>query len=283
MIYDLIIVGCGPAGMSAAIYAKKSNLNVLVLEKEAPGGKLLHLDKVNNYLGFNNVSGTDLAINMFDHFNSFEILLEMCKVEEIVKKDNFIIKTQDNEYTCKSVILATGLNNPRKLFNGEKQFIQKGISYCAVCDGSLYKNKTVAYIGENDIQRDLNYLSNLCSKIIYIGKTEHIKNEKIIDINTYNSIEFYGESVLKGIKIDEINYEVDGVFIESSMNASNVIVKELSKDENFIIVDETMKTNIEGLFAAGDNNKKVLRQISTAINDGAIAATSALNYIKNRS
>lgn len=283
MGYDVIIVGAGPAGMSAAVYCARSNLKTLLLDKEAPGGKLLHLETIDNYLGFNNIQGSDLAVKMYEHLSKFDVELNIEKVARIAKENElFKVQTLDNIYESKTVIIASGLTSSRKKFEGEERLSGKGVSYCAVCDGALYKQKVVAYIGEGDVNRDIAYLANLCSQVIYFGNTKIFKYENVIQLPKPTSIEVLGEEVVNGIVCDNSFFEINGLFIESSMNSENVEISNLERDKNFIAVNSEMETSIPGLFSAGDVSKKSLRQVSTAISDGAIAATSAFKYIKNK-
>jgi len=230
-MYDIIIIGAGPAGMTAAIYAKQARKNILVLEKEAYGGQILKADKVKNYPGFKEISGFEFATNIYNQITDLNVDIKFEEVIEISSKDNTKeVKTKKGNYYAKSIIIAAGAKNRKLNLNNEDKLIGKGISYCTTCDGMFFKDKVVAvYGGGNSAIDGALYLSNICKKIYIIYRQKDFKqnNENINILKSKNNIEFIfntniidkiGEKKLESIKLKEIdteyNLEVDGLFIE---------------------------------------------------------------------
>ena len=288
MIYDVIIIGLGASGVSASIYAKRSGLNVAVINLSVPGGIINESSIVENYPGFKSISGMDLAFNYFDHFSSLNVPLYNEEVIDI--KDGHIksVITKNNEYKAKNVIICSG-RKPRKLgIEYEDNFIGNGISYCAVCDGNFYKDKITGVIGGgNSALESALYLSNICKKVyLFIRRDKMIADKLLIEeINNKDNVEIVFETnitelILKedkiiGVKTNKnIDYELDGVFINIGYEPSVNILKSLNlnMDKSYIIVDKNMETNLKGIYACGDIIKKDLYQLVTAVSDGAIAA-----------
>lgn len=278
---DTIIIGAGPSGMSAAIYLKNANKNVLILEKNTPGGKILKAKHINNYLGFSDVEPSSIAYKMYEQVTKLDIPVNIEKVLKIEKRDNyFIVETNKNKYESKTILIACGRNEKTLGLENEEKLIGKGISYCAECDGALYKDKIVAVIGNKE---ETIYLSNIASKVYYINDTsenisfekENIEviNGKIISINENNNI-------LNSITLKDIKIDIDGLFILTGYTPNIDFINSLNiENENGnIIVDKCMKTTTYGVYAVGDIIKKDLYQIVTAASDGAIAA---INIIKD--
>jgi len=301
MIYDLIIVGTGPAGMTAAIYASKYNLNALVIGDE-PGGMAADAYKVENYPGFKSVSGMEL-MNKFKEQVKGLVDIKQEKIIELKKEDNFVITTKENIYKSKTVIVAAGTKRRKLNIKGEKEFLGKGVSYCATCDATFFKDKVVGVVGGNDAAAmSALLLAEYAKKVFVIYRKEKIraeplrvsqleKNKKIIIINNTNLVAVNGNKMMSSVTLDkEFNHSkelaLDGLFIEIGSVPSTVLTKKLGIEldkEGYIIVDSSQKTNVDYFYAAGDvtigSNK--FRQIITAASEGAIAAHSVYEFLKN--
>lgn len=294
MIYDVIIIGLGASGVSASIYAKRSGLNVCVINYGIPGGIISTSSIVENYPGFKSISGSDFAFNLFEQFNNLDVPLFNEEVINIIDGDIKEVKTKNNIYKAKKLIICSG-RKPRRLdVANEDKFLGRGISYCATCDGNLYKNKTVCVVGGgNSALESALYLSNLCKKVyILVRKDKFIGNKSLIDeVNEKenicikfmtNTISVEGNDVVTGVKTNNGEIKLDGIFINIGYEPSINIVKDLNikLDKNYIVVDEHMETNIKGIYAAGDIIKKDLYQLVTAVSEGAIAATNVYKSIR---
>lgn len=300
-IYDLVIIGAGPAGLAAAVYAKRSGLNVIIVEKQFPGGKVALTANVENYLGINSISGPELAYKMYEQVLNLDILVIYELADEITLKEKYKeVKLATQTLIAKTVIIATGTENRRLNIPGELTFENKGISYCAICDGPLYKNKVVSVIGSgNSAVEEAIYLATIAKEVHLIANKPEFKAERqMVEIvkNTSNikihynkqTFEFFGEEFLQGLRfkdlvtneITTLNVEANFTFIgllPSRINASNLNI--FNETNGFITTNKNMETNVHGIFAAGDIVDKSVRQIATAINDGAIAALYAKEYI----
>lgn len=300
-MYDVVILGCGCAGISAAIYAKRSNMKVAIIENDTPGGQINKSSIIENYPGYEKVDGPSLAYHMFSQINKLKIEYYQATVKNIkIDNDKKIIITDKNEFNTKTIIIATG-RRPKKLnIENEEKLTGNGISWCAICDGNLYKNKDIAIIGGgNSALEESLYLSEIANKITIINRSENlraddkykneIKNKDNIDVMyNYKPIKFVeDENHLVGINIrntldrDEKFLEVDGAFIFIGYEPSNDFCKDLDILDNngYIIVNDKMETKISGIYACGDIIKKDLYQIVTSVSEGAIAATSAKKYV----
>ncbi len=292
-MYDTIIIGMGPAGMSAGIYAKRAGLNVLMIDENAPGGLLNKITVVENYLGFKSISGPDLASNMFEHILNEKVPFKLARVTNVVDENGIKkVTTTKGEFTSKGLIIATG-RKPRKsgLIN-ENKFIGKGISYCAICDAPLFKNKKLCVLGGgNSAFEEALYLSKFASEITIITKYDITAEEKLVqeiknkNINIINNgaNEFFGEDTLKGIILDDGSFiECDGAFVYYGYESDTSFIKSLEVENinGYIIVDNKMKTNIDKVYACGDIIKKDVYQIVTGISEGAIAAIQLKNDLK---
>jgi len=295
MIYDLIIVGLGAAGMNAALYAKRSGLNILVFEGEVPGGLINKTDKIENFPGYVSISGPDLASNLFIQFNALGIPVKYEKVETIELDGNIkLVKTKKDIYKSKTIIIASGRKAKKLGVEGEEELLGKGVSYCHLCDGNLYKNKITAVIGGgNSAVSGALYLSNICEKVYLLVRKDYLRAETLYqeEILKKDNIEILYNTTVE--KIDEKNgvinklitnngeLDISGLFINIGYEPVNDFYKNLNiSDENgFIKVDKNMRTEIDGVFAAGDIIKKDVYQIITAQSEGAIAAISAYEYL----
>lgn len=288
-MYDLIIIGLGPAGINACIYAKRSNLNILVFEKNMPGGTLHTIKHVNNYLGYNNIEGSDLAIEFYKQFKELNVPMINEEVINItIDNTTKIVHTKTNTYKSKAVIIATGRGTQK--LNLENENI-KGVSTCAVCDGAFYKDKEVGIYGNNPkMLEDIIYLSNIVKKLYVITpNTLPFEETKIINLpNVEIYINEKLEKILGQPKIEKIEtttkeFKLDGLFIDNGYGPITSFTKNLNitNEKGYIIADESGKTSQEGIFVCGDSKQKELYQIITAASEGALAATSAYKYIKN--
>lgn len=301
--YDLVIIGGGPAGLTAGLYAARARLNVILIEKIVPGGQVVISDLIENYPGFpEGISGPDLVQRMTDQVKRFDLNIENNEVIAIdlsnpVKK----ITLNDRTITTHTVIIATGAS-PKKLgVPGEDTFFGKGISSCATCDGPFFKDSVVAAVGGGDtaVQESL-FLTKFVKKLYLIHRSDQLRAEAILQERALASdkIEFIWDSVLTGINglshVENISVQnvktgditelsVDGCFIWVGILPNTQFLKDAVKldEQGFIIADLNMETSMPGVFTAGDVRNTTLRQISTAVGDAAIAAFSAEQYIEN--
>ncbi len=299
-MYDLIIVGAGPAGLTAALYASRAGVNTLIIERGAPGGKVFTTHLVENYTGTGKIGGRELASNMHKQAIEYGATYEYGDVENIIKeKDIFKVKTNVNEYECKKVILATGTENRKLGALGEEEFLGRGVSYCAICDGNFFKEQDVAVVGGgNSALEEALYLADICNSVTIIHRRDEFRAESYIvnKVKEKSNIKFELNSQVKEIKGDqkvetiilenknqevkEIN--VNGVFIYVGLIPLTVKFKnfDIFNEYDNVIVNSKMETSVEGLYSAGDINIKDLRQIATAVSDGAIAAQSVIEDLK---
>lgn len=298
-MYDIVIIGAGPAGLTAAVYALREKKKIVILEKETIGGKITSSSNVENYPGFKSISGMDLANNLYEQVIN---LGGKIKIEEVVKIEEGKIKkviTDENEYEAKSIIIASGSKYKKLGLENEEDLIGNGISFCTVCDGAFYKNKIVCVIGGgNSAIINAVYLSQICQKVYLIVRKEKLKGDKLV-INSLEHKEnieiIYNANVIKyitendeltGVLIKQEKNEekigVDGVFLAigqiPEIDCTNNLIN--LNTEKYIISNEDCKTNIKGIFVAGDVREKKVRQLTTAVSDGTIAALNALNYLK---
>ena len=296
-MYDIIIIGAGPAGLTAALYAKRANKNVLVLEAKNYGGQIINAHKVENYPGISSISGFDLATNMYNQVK--ELGVEIKYETALHIDENKTVTTNKDTYQAKSIILATGAENRKLNIPKEEEFIGKGISYCATCDGNFYKGKTVAIVGGgNTALEDAIYLSNIAQKIYLIHRRDNfrgeakylneIKKKKNIEIIINSNItKLNGKDLLESIEVkdNENNtkeIKINGLFIAVGQSPKNEIFSNIINvnKSGYIESDDGVHTNIEGIYVAGDTRVKTLRQLTTAVSDGAIAATTAIKEMR---
>lgn len=293
-MYDIIIVGAGPAGMTAALYASRANKKVAVFEANSYGGQILNAHMVENYPGIPNISGFDLATNMYNQVieHNVEVKFEMVKR---ITRDKEVI-TNSGTYKAKAIILATGLENRKLNLPNETKFIGKGVSYCATCDGNFYKDKVVAVVGGgNTALEDAIYLSGMCKKVYLIhrrdsfrGEEKYVEelnnNDKIELILNSNVVSLNGDDKLESISIntEDNKINVDGLFIAVGQQPKNQLFADIiSVDERgYINTEDGVHTNIDKIYVAGDARKKQLRQLTTAVSDGSIAATVAIREME---
>ncbi len=297
---DVIIIGGGPAGFSAALYAARAKLNILVIEKSSFGGQMAKANEMENYPGFEMISGSGLAVKMADQAKKFGARIVSEEVTDVILDGRIkVVKTRENIYRSSAVILCMGASPKELGLPQEENLIGSGISYCATCDGAFFKGRDVAVIGGGDTAaEDALYLSRFCNKIFLVHRRDRMratqvlqdsvfKHSKIIPI--WNSVleEIIGDTKVEGIKIRNIKTQklssmsVSGIFVAIGNVPNTQLVNgkiELTQN-GYIKTDEGMRTHISGVFAAGDIREKSLRQVVTAASDGALAAYSAQNYI----
>lgn len=275
---DIAVIGGGPAGLSAAINAVLRNKSVKIFTNAL--NYLQKAEKVDNYLGFYNISGQELMEKFVDHANKLNVLLEYGKVIDIMKyNDMFMINFNGKIINAKAVVLALGITK-EKMLNNEEKLLGKGISYCATCDGALYKGKNIAVYGNaDDIIEEANFLSSLGANVNYITVKKDIKglNQNINVINGIIS-DIIGDNKLEGIIINDKYIKLDGLFLLRNSIAPNSIVKDLILEDGYIVVNRNMETNIKGIYACGDCTGNPL-QISKATGEGLVAAQNAAKYI----
>ncbi len=298
---DVIIIGGGPAGLNAALYASRAGLDTLLIEKMFVGGQAATTAFVDNYIGVGTgIGGPDLVMKMESQAKAFGAEISYEEVLDLeLKGDVKTVKTKKNEYKAKAVILAMGAT-PRKLgIDSEEKFSGRGVSYCATCDGAFYRGKDVCVIGGGDTAaEDAIFLSNLCSTVYLIHRRDGLRaskaladavfakeNIKILWNSQVASIN--GEAAVESVTLTgdtSKNIDVSGVFVAVGTVPSSALAygKVELNEHKYILTDEKMRTNIEGVFAAGDIVQKPLRQIITAVSDGAIAAYSAQEYILSK-
>ena len=275
---DIAIIGGGPAGLSAAINAVLRNKSVKIFTNAL--NYLQKAEKVDNYLGFYNISGQELMKKFVDHANKLNVSFEYGKVIDIMKyNDMFMINFNGKIINAKAVVLALGITK-EKMLNNEEKLLGKGISYCATCDGALYKGKNIAVYGNaDDIIEEANFLSSLGANVNFITVKKDIKglNQNINVINGIIS-DIIGDNKLEGIIINDKYIKLDGLFLLRNSIAPNSIVKDLILEDGYIVVNRNMETNIKGIYACGDCTGNPL-QISKATGEGLVAAQNAAKYI----
>lgn len=300
-IYDLIVIGGGPSGYTAALYATRAGLDTLVLEKISAGGQMGQTTQIDNYPGFDQgIDGYELGERMqagAEHFGAKTELAEVLSVE--LAQDIKRIETNGGTYLSRSVILATGAEHKHLGVEKEEQYVGRGVAYCAACDGMFYKGKTVAVVGGgNSAAADAMILSRICEKVILIHRRDSLRATKIYHdpLMKTENVEFrwnstvyrlLGEERISGVELKDVNtgqisnLKVDGLFISVGRSPSTGLFQgQVELDKNgYIIADESTRTNLPGVFAVGDVRTKVLRQIITAAADGAVAAYYAEEYL----
>ncbi len=304
-MYDVIIVGSGPAGLAAAIYAARAKLKMLVLEK-APmsGGQIINTYEVDNYPGIPQINGFDLAVKFREHCEKLgaEFLEGEAVSFELEGEIKKVILDDNRQFQTKTIILAMGTIWRKLGVPGEDTFAGKGISYCATCDGAFFKNKTVAVVGGGDVAaEDAIFLARLCKKVYLIHRRGELRAAKVLveALKTFPNVELLfhktveeiiGEEIVTQVKLKNLledkteELAVDGIFIAvGSLPDTKAFQGVLSMDDNgYLEAEEDCKTNVAGVFAAGDVRTKILRQVVTAAADGATAITGVEHYLNGR-
>ena len=297
-MYDIIIIGGGPAGLTAALYACRANKKVLVLEKETFGGQITFSPKVENIPGFISLTGNEFAEKLVEQVLEQGADVESCEALEIKDGETKTVVTDDGEFEGKAVIIATGAKHRMLGIDGEEKYVGEGISFCAVCDGAFYKGKTVAVVGGgNSALQEAILLSDLAEKVYVVQNLDFLTGEKKLSeqLEKLDNVEiitgvtvgsFVGETALEGIVIkhsdgEKTELKIDGLFIAIGLIPQNEIfgnVIELD-DRGYAAVGENCLSKTNGVFVAGDCRTKRIRQVTTAAADGAIAALAACDYV----
>lgn len=298
-MYDVLIIGAGPAGLTSSIYTRRALKKTLVLEALSYGGQIINTLDIENYPVEAHISGFDFATKLYNQAKDLgaEIVFERA-IDIIDKGDYKEVITNKNKYTSKTVIIATGADTRKLGIDLEDELVGKGVSYCATCDGNFYKKKNVCVVGGgNTALEDASYLSNLANKVYLVHRRDSFRGDKseVLKLESKENVEFiYNSNVTKllsedklvGVEVTNTDgntkvLDVDGLFIAIGRVPENENFKSIiNVDESgYIISDEKCHTNVSGIFVAGDNRTKDLRQLVTATSDGAIAATEAIKYL----
>lgn len=301
-IYDVIIIGAGPAGMTAALYASRSGLKTKLIEKGVPGGQLLNTDLVENYTGSGLISGAELAENMEQdafRFGAEDAFGDVKRISFDNETKLHSVHTKTEEYKTKTVIISTGTTNKKLGVPGELELAGRGVSYCAICDGAFFKDKELVVIGGGDsaVEESL-YLTQFASKVTLIHRRDKLRAQKILQDRffahpktevVWDSIvsSINGQDTFKGVSVingngEKSQLESAGVFIYVGLLPNTETFSELgiTNEEGFIVTDNLMQTEIAGVYAVGDVRNTPLRQISTAVADGALAGNEVFKYIQ---
>lgn len=297
MIYDIIVIGGGPAGLTSAIYGSRGGASVLVLEKAVCGGQIINSPEVENYPGRPKVAGVDLMMDMMEQAISFGTEIIYDEAISISRSDKVLtVSCTSSSYEGKSIIIATGRKNRSLGIENEDKFIGNGISYCATCDGGFYKGKNTAVVGGgNTALHDALYLSELCDTVTLIHRRNEFRGEthtlervlkkpNIKIITPAKITKLLGDERLEGVEIEKDGEQdiikVDGLFVAVGQIPQPLLSSNLSGTEDgYILSDESTLTDISGVFSAGDCRKKDVYQLTTAVSDGAVSGTAALSYI----
>jgi len=300
-IYDVIIAGAGPAGMTAAVYTSRANMSTLMLERGIPGGQMANTEEIENYPGFGSILGPDLSTKMFEHAQQFGAEYAYGEIKEIRDEEPYKrVIAGDKEYLTKSVIVATGAEHRLLGAPGEKELSGRGVSYCAVCDGAFFRNKELVVVGGGDSAvEEAVFLTRFASKVTIVHRRDQFRAQKILQKRAFENekIEVIWDSAVKEIrgegKVQSVLLEntktgeqselaTDGVFIYVGMDPLTESVRPLgiTNDAGYVLTDEKMYTKVKGVFAAGDVREKLLRQVVTATGDGSIAAQSAQHFVE---
>lgn len=301
LTFDTIILGGGPAGLSAAIYASRGAVSTAIVDLNMLGGQPSNYLELENYPGFQVIGGYDLMEKFEEHADKFGVKKFPMQEIQTVDLKNKTIVTNEYEFKAKTIIIATGAQPMKLGVPGEKEFVGRGVSYCAVCDGAFYKNKVVAVVGGgNAAVEEAMYLTKFADKVYVIHRRNELRADKIVQERAFKNdkIEFIWDSVVKEIKGDNLvntavlenvktkeisNLSVNGVFpyIGMTPNVENISGQLQQDARGFIVTDETMATSVEGVFAIGDVRTTPLRQVITAAADGAIGAVYAVKYLES--
>lgn len=301
-IYDVIIIGSGPGGMTAALYASRSDLKTLMLERGVPGGQLINTAGIENYSGFKSIEGPDLATKMYDGATAFGAEYSFGDVQEIIDGKEFKqVVTSNKIYKTRTVVIATGAEYKELGVKGEKELKGRGVSYCAVCDGAFFRNRSVVVVGGGDSAvEEGTYLTQFASEVTIIHRRDELRAQKILQDRAFanDKVHFIWDSVveeiqgenkvetlqIRNVKTNEVSeITADGVFVYVGLipNTDNFASLGITDEEGWILTNQSMETSVPGIFAIGDVRQTVLRQIATAVGDGSIAGDAAYKYIES--
>ncbi|WP_077328011.1 thioredoxin-disulfide reductase [Virgibacillus siamensis] len=302
-IYDVIIAGAGPAGMTAAVYASRADLDTLMIERGIPGGQMANTEDVENFPGFEHVLGPDLSNKMFEHAKKFGAEYAYGDIKDVVDHGEYkTVIAGSKEYHTRALIITTGAQYKKLGIPGEEELGGRGVSYCAVCDGAFFKEKHLVVIGGGDsaVEEGI-YLTRFADKVTVVHRRDELRAQKIIQQRAFDNekMEFIwnteaktingpdgkvsGVSLVNNKTGEEYEHPIDGVFIYIGMVPLSEPFQSLgiTNEDGYIPTNEEMETSIPGIFAAGDIREKNLRQIVTATGDGSIAAENAQKYIED--
>jgi thioredoxin reductase (NADPH) len=300
-IYDVIIIGAGPAGMSAAVYTSRGNLSTLMLERGMPGGQMATTEDIENYPGFDHILGPDLSTKMFEHAKKFGAEYAYGDVTKLIDNgDTKTLVVGNKEYTTHSVIIATGAEYRKMGVPGEEELTGRGVSYCAVCDGAFFRGREIIVVGGGDSAvEEGSYLTRFADKVTIIHRRDELRAQKILQERAFanEKIDFIWDTTVKKVndkdgKIGSVTlvstkdgsekeFSTEGLFVYVGMDPLTAPFKHLGilNENGYIVTNEIMETTVPGVYAAGDVREKLLRQIVTATGDGSIAAQAVQKYI----
>lgn len=300
-MYDTIIIGAGPAGMTAALYAARSNLKVALLERGIPGGQMNNTADIENYPGYANISGPELAEKMFEPLENLGVEHLFGLVEKIEDRGDFKeIVTEDERFEAKTVIIASGANHRHLGVPGEEDYNSRGVSYCAVCDGAFFRDEDLLVVGGGDSAvEEAIFLTRFAKSVTIVHRRDELRAQKVLQDRAFanEKIRFVWDSVVESIHGDERKVtgvtfknvktgetsqaDFGGIFIYVGLDPVSEFAKDLSitDEAGWILTDHQMKTSVAGIYAVGDVRQKDLRQITTAVGDGAIASQEAYKYL----
>lgn len=301
-IYDVIIIGAGPAGMTAAVYASRANMSTLMIERGVPGGQMTNTEEIENYPGYDSILGPELSNKMFEHAKKFGAEYAYGDIKQIIDGEEY--KTVDagtKQFKARSIIIATGAQFKKLGVPGESEFGGRGVSYCAVCDGAFFKGRELVVVGGGDsaVEEGV-YLTRFASKVTIVHRRDKLRAQKILQQRAFENekIDFIWNHTVKEIhgkdgKVNSVTlvntvtgeekeFKTDGVFVYIGMVPLTKPFENLNitNEAGYIVTNELMETSVPGVFAAGDVREKNLRQIVTATGDGSIAAQSAQRYVE---
>ena len=301
-IYDVIIIGAGPAGMTAAVYTSRGNLSTLMLERGVPGGQMANTEEIENYPGFDHILGPDLSTKMFDHARKFGAEYAYGDVTNVIDGESFkTIVAGGKEYKARAIIITTGAEYKKMGIPGEEDLTGRGVSYCAVCDGAFFRGKELVVVGGGDSAVEEGaYLTRFADKVTIVHRRDELRAQKILQERAFanEKINFIWNSTVKEVNEEngkvgsvtllstkdgsEKEFEADGMFVYIGMNPLTEPFAKLGilNDNGYIVTNENMETSVPGIYAAGDVREKMLRQVVTATGDGSIAAQASQKYIE---
>lgn len=302
---DIVIIGSGASGLTTALYSARSGLNTLIIEKGTYGGQMMNTEDIENYSGFNKVNGEELSYHMYKQALDHGAKYMFGEVVSIEKNSNFFtisLKGKSEPIISKIVVIATGVKHKHLNVKGENEFSGRGVSYCAICDGAFFKKRNVIVVGGGDSAlEEANYLTKFANEVTIVHRRDKFRGQQILQKRVFNNdkikvlynsqvIEITGDKKVDKVLIqgnDGVNKSlcVDGVFVYIGLQPNTEIFQSLGivNEDGYIVTNEKLQTSIEGLFAVGDVRDKPVRQIATAVGDGAVAGVEISRYLENLS
>lgn len=300
-IYDVIVIGSGPGGMTAALYASRSNLSTLLIERGVPGGQLINTAEIENYAGFKSIKGPELANNMYEGATQFGAEYTFGDVREVIDgKEYKEVVTSNKVFKARAIVIATGAEHKKIGIPGEEKLNGRGVSYCAVCDGAFFRDRPLVVIGGGDSAvEEGTYLTQFASEVTIIHRRDELRAQKILQDRAFsndkvnfiwNTVveEIQGENNVQSLRLRNVetnevsDFSADGVFIYIGLIPNTKAFESLgiTDEEGWIVTDKHMETSVPGIFAVGDVRDTVLRQVATAVGDGSTAGDAAFKYIE---